>query len=144
MTAIAGDPQANIDFFTGILGLRLVKLTVNFDDPTTHHRSPRPNGPRSGGSHPEGPHRDGAARNDFRLGQQHPPNGQRTNEAWEFRRSVSTTPLWMRCCSPDEIRKIGGSNFLRVFAAAISNLGLLSYLFCRSFSPSIGELISWN
>src|SRR5581483_4543411 len=37
VTAIAGDPQANIDFYTGILGLRLVKLTVNFDDPTTYH-----------------------------------------------------------------------------------------------------------
>src|SRR5438876_943516 len=37
VTAIAGDPQANIDFYTGLLGLRLVKLTVNFDDPTTYH-----------------------------------------------------------------------------------------------------------
>jgi hypothetical protein len=31
------DPQKNIDFYTQILGLRLVKLTVNFDDPTTYH-----------------------------------------------------------------------------------------------------------
>jgi glyoxalase family protein len=37
VTAIAGDPQTNIDFYAGILGLRLVKLTVNFDDPTTYH-----------------------------------------------------------------------------------------------------------
>ena len=37
VTAIAGDPQTNIDFYTGILGLRLVKLTVNFDDPATYH-----------------------------------------------------------------------------------------------------------
>lgn len=37
ITAIAGDPQANLDFYTGLLGLRLVKLTVNFDDPTTYH-----------------------------------------------------------------------------------------------------------
>jgi glyoxalase family protein len=37
VTAIAGDPQTNIDFYTGVLGLRLVKLTVNFDDPTTYH-----------------------------------------------------------------------------------------------------------
>lgn len=37
VTAIAGDPQPNIDFYAGILGLRLVKLTVNFDDPTTYH-----------------------------------------------------------------------------------------------------------
>ncbi len=37
VTGIAGEPQANIDFYTGVLGLRLVKLTVNFDDPTTYH-----------------------------------------------------------------------------------------------------------
>jgi glyoxalase family protein len=37
VTAIAGDPQRNIDFYTQTLGLRLVKLTVNFDDPGTYH-----------------------------------------------------------------------------------------------------------
>ena len=37
ITAIAGDPQTNLDFYTGVLGLRLVKLTVNFDDPGTYH-----------------------------------------------------------------------------------------------------------
>ena len=37
VTAIASNPQKNIDFYTQVLGLRLVKLTVNFDDPTTYH-----------------------------------------------------------------------------------------------------------
>lgn len=37
ITAIAGDPQRNLDFYAGVLGLRLVKLTVNFDDPGTYH-----------------------------------------------------------------------------------------------------------
>jgi glyoxalase family protein len=37
VTAMAGDPQANVDFYTGVLGLRLVKKTVNFDDPGTYH-----------------------------------------------------------------------------------------------------------
>jgi len=37
ITAIAGDPQTNLDFYAGVLGLRLVKLTVNFDDPGTYH-----------------------------------------------------------------------------------------------------------
>jgi glyoxalase family protein len=37
ITAIAGDPQRNIDFYTGLLGLRLVKVTVNFDDPSSYH-----------------------------------------------------------------------------------------------------------
>ena len=37
VTAIAGDPQRNVDFYAGILGLRVVKKTVNFDDPETYH-----------------------------------------------------------------------------------------------------------
>lgn len=37
VTAICGDPQRNIDFWVGLLGLRLVKKTVNFDDPGTYH-----------------------------------------------------------------------------------------------------------
>lgn len=37
VTAIAGDPQRNVDFYAGVLGLRMVKRTVNFDDPTTYH-----------------------------------------------------------------------------------------------------------
>ena len=32
VTAIAGDAQQNVDFYAGVLGLRLVKKTVNFDD----------------------------------------------------------------------------------------------------------------
>lgn len=37
ITAIAGDPQQNLDFYTRQLGLRLVKTTVNYDDPYTYH-----------------------------------------------------------------------------------------------------------
>ena len=37
VTAIASDPQKNLDFYVGLLGLRLVKRTVNFDDPETYH-----------------------------------------------------------------------------------------------------------
>ncbi len=37
VTAIVAEPQENIDFYTGVLGLRLVKQTVNFDDPYTYH-----------------------------------------------------------------------------------------------------------
>lgn len=37
ITAIARDPQQNLNFYSGLLGLRLVKMTVNFDDPTTYH-----------------------------------------------------------------------------------------------------------
>ncbi len=37
VTAISGEPQRNLDFYEGVLGLRLVKRTVNFDDPGTYH-----------------------------------------------------------------------------------------------------------
>ena len=37
VTAYASSPARNIDFYTRVLGLRLVKKTVNFDDPGTYH-----------------------------------------------------------------------------------------------------------
>ena len=37
LTAVATDAQTNIDFYAGLLGLRLVKKTVNFDDPSAYH-----------------------------------------------------------------------------------------------------------
>jgi catechol 2,3-dioxygenase-like lactoylglutathione lyase family enzyme len=37
VTAIASDPQRNLDFYTQVPGLRFVKRTINFDDPGTYH-----------------------------------------------------------------------------------------------------------
>ncbi|MFY7999397.1 MAG: ring-cleaving dioxygenase [Candidatus Kapaibacteriota bacterium] len=37
VTAIAGKPQSNVDFYAGILGLRFLKKTVNFDAPDVYH-----------------------------------------------------------------------------------------------------------
>jgi catechol 2,3-dioxygenase-like lactoylglutathione lyase family enzyme len=37
VTAICGDPRRNFAFYTGVLGLRFVKKTVNFDDPGSYH-----------------------------------------------------------------------------------------------------------
>ena len=37
VTAISGDPQRVLDFYVGVLGMRLVKRTVNFDDPGAYH-----------------------------------------------------------------------------------------------------------
>ena len=37
ITLICSDAQRTIDFYTGTLGLRVIKLTVNFDDPGTYH-----------------------------------------------------------------------------------------------------------
>src|SRR5260221_3919294 len=36
-TGMAGDAQQNVDFYAGVLGLRLVKKTINYDDPRTYH-----------------------------------------------------------------------------------------------------------
>ena len=37
ITAITADAQRNVDFYAGVLGLRLVKKTVNQDNPTVYH-----------------------------------------------------------------------------------------------------------
>jgi glyoxalase family protein len=37
VTAMCSDPQRNVDFYSGVLGLRLVKVTINYDDPGTYH-----------------------------------------------------------------------------------------------------------
>jgi catechol 2,3-dioxygenase-like lactoylglutathione lyase family enzyme len=37
VTAVAGDPQRNVDFYAGLLGLPLVKRTVNHDGPPAYH-----------------------------------------------------------------------------------------------------------
>ncbi|HKP51876.1 MAG TPA: VOC family protein [Chloroflexia bacterium] len=37
ITIVCADAQRTVDFYTGVLGLRLVKKTVNFDDPTSYH-----------------------------------------------------------------------------------------------------------
>ena len=37
ITAITGDAPRNVDFYARVLGLRMVKKTVNQDDPTVYH-----------------------------------------------------------------------------------------------------------
>ena len=37
ITAIAGPAQENLDFYAGVLGMRLVKKSINQDDPGTYH-----------------------------------------------------------------------------------------------------------
>lgn len=43
-TGITGDAQANVDFYAGLLGLRLVKRTVNHNDKTALHLTTSPSG----------------------------------------------------------------------------------------------------
>jgi glyoxalase family protein len=37
VTAMCSDAQSNVNFYSGTLGLRLVKVTINYDDPSTYH-----------------------------------------------------------------------------------------------------------
>ncbi|MFM9872292.1 MAG: ring-cleaving dioxygenase [Fimbriimonadaceae bacterium] len=37
VTAMCSDAQSNVNFYSGVLGLRLVKVTINYDDPSTYH-----------------------------------------------------------------------------------------------------------
>lgn len=37
ISAIVGDAQENLDFYRNVLGLQLIKQTVNFDDPGVYH-----------------------------------------------------------------------------------------------------------
>jgi len=37
LTLVCSNAQRTVDFYTGVLGLRLVKKTVNFDDPGSYH-----------------------------------------------------------------------------------------------------------
>src|SRR5262245_45435131 len=37
ITALASDPQRNLNFYAGVLGLRLLKKTINYDAPDVYH-----------------------------------------------------------------------------------------------------------
>ena len=74
---------------------------------------PPPGGPRAGGSHPGGPG----------PGQQRPHAGERTNQAWQDQTAgfyyVVVDAMLKAGFTPDEVGKIGGGNFLRVFGESV-------------------------
>lgn len=80
--------------------------------------SPRPNGPPPGGPHPGGPNPGGPP-----AGPQRARVGERTNEAWRDETTgfyyVVVDAMLKTGFNPDEIAKIGGENFLRVFGDAV-------------------------
>ena len=65
VTAIAGDPARNFEFYTRTLGLRFVKKTVNFDDPGTYHFYYGDETGQPGTIHSGGPLSQRLARNPF-------------------------------------------------------------------------------
>jgi membrane dipeptidase len=82
--------------------------------------NPRPNGPGPSGPGPSGPPPDGSG-----PGQQHPRVGERTNQAWQDETVgfyyVIVDAMLKTGFTPDEIGKIGGGNFLRVFDKVTSH-----------------------
>jgi membrane dipeptidase len=85
--------------------------------------SPRPTGPPPGGARPGGPAPGGPRPDGFRPGPQHPRVGQRTNEAWADEKAgfyyVVVNAMLKTGFTSDEIGKIGGGNFLRLFGQAV-------------------------
>jgi membrane dipeptidase len=81
--------------------------------------SPRPGGPPPGGPRPDGPRPDGPPPGGPRPGQQNARVGERTNQAWQDQTVgfyyVVVDAMLKTGFTPDEIGKIGGGNFLRVF-----------------------------
>jgi microsomal dipeptidase-like Zn-dependent dipeptidase len=85
---------------------------------------PGPGGPRSGGPGPGSPRSGGPDPGGPGPAQQHPRIGERTNEAWADETAgfyyVVVDAMLKTGFSPDEIGKVGGGNFLRVFGAAVA------------------------
>ncbi len=84
--------------------------------------SPRPNGPPPGGPRPGGPGPGGPAPGGPPPGPQRARVGERTNLAWQDQTAgfyyVVVDAMLKTGFTPDEIGKIGGGNFLRVFGMA--------------------------
>lgn len=103
----------NIRAMVDVIGLDHVCLGT--DTKLTQPGS-RPNGPPPGGAGPHGP--DGPPPG-FRPGQKHPQVGERTNMAWADQTAgfyfVVVDALLKTGFAPDEIAKVGGANYLRIF-----------------------------
>lgn len=84
-------------------------------------------GPRPGGGGPGGPGPGGPPAGGPRPGQQNARVGERTNQAWQDQAagfySVVVDAMLRTGFTPDEIGKIGGENFLRVFGEAVKKQG---------------------
>lgn len=90
----------------------LIGTDTKLTPPTPRHADPPPGGPHPGGPHPG-----------FRPGQKHSQIGERTNLAWEGETAgfyyVVVDAMLKTGFTPDEIGKIGGGNYLRIFGEAV-------------------------
>ena len=112
------DYARNIRALVDVIGVDHVCIGT---DTKLTQPSPRPAGPPPGGPRPGG--HDGPPPG-FRPGQNHPQIGERTNLAWAGQTAgfyyVVVDAMLKTGFTPDEIGKIGGGNYLRVFGAAVA------------------------
>jgi len=113
------DYARNIRALVDVIGVDHVCIGT---DTKLTQASPRPVGPPPGGPHPDGSHPDGPPPGGH-PGQQGPRVGERTNQAWQDQTAgfyyVVVDAMLRTGFAPDEIGKIGGGNFLRVFGEAV-------------------------
>ena len=120
----------NIRALVDVIGVEHVCIGTDtkLTQPSPRPNGPGPSGPPPGGPGGSGPGTAGRGRprpDGFRPGQQHARVGERTNQALAdetagFYYTVVDAML-KNGFTPDEIGKIGGGNFLRVFGLAVSN-----------------------
>jgi membrane dipeptidase len=106
------DYARNVRALVDVIGVEHVCIGT---DTKLTQPSPRPNGPGPSGPGPGGPPPGGSGPSQ----QQHPHVGERTNQAWQDETVgfyyVVVDAMLKTGFTPDEIGKIGGGNFLRVF-----------------------------
>jgi len=106
------DYARNVRALVDVIGVEHVCIGT---DTKLTQPSPRPNGPGPSGPGPGGPSPGGSGPSQ----QQHPHVGERTNQAWQDETVgfyyVVVDAMLKTGFTPDEIGKIGGGNFLRVF-----------------------------
>jgi membrane dipeptidase len=109
----------NVQALVDVIGVDHV--CIGTDTKLTQPR-PRPNGPAAGEPHPGGVGPSGPP-----PGPQPARVGERTNQAWQDETAgfyyVVVDAMLKTGFTPDEIAKIGGGNFLRVFGEAVKRLG---------------------
>lgn len=119
------DYAKNIRALVDVIGVENVCIGT---DTKLTPPSPRPSGPPPGGAHsnrpgPAASRASGPRPDGFHPGQQHPRIGERTNEAWAGETAgfyyVVVDAMLQTGFTPDEIGKIGGGNFLRLFGQAV-------------------------
>ena len=115
------DYARNVRALVDVIGVDHVCIGTDtkLTQPSPRPMGPPPGGPPSGGRGPGGPTPGGPPSGGPRPGQQGPRAGERTNQAWQDQTAgfyhVVVDAMLRTGFTPDDIGKVGGGNFLRVF-----------------------------